>query len=89
MSRAKSLAHGQCGLNDNSKPGDWRLPTIDELRDIYSAKGQFNAVQAGFYWSSSTYAGTTGAWFADMGDGHVDVGGKGGGGFVWPVRAGQ
>jgi len=30
MLRAAKLAHGQCGLNDSSKAGDWRLPTEDE-----------------------------------------------------------
>ena len=27
---AAALMHGSCGLSDNSSPGDWRLPTIDE-----------------------------------------------------------
>lgn len=27
---AAALANGQCGLTDNSSPGDWRLPTRDE-----------------------------------------------------------
>ncbi len=25
-----NLKHGDCGLTDNSSPGDWRLPTIEE-----------------------------------------------------------
>ena len=29
--KAGALASGQCGLADGSKPGDWRLPTLDEL----------------------------------------------------------
>jgi len=28
--KAAALAHGQCGLADGSKAGDWRLPTLDE-----------------------------------------------------------
>jgi hypothetical protein len=28
--KAAVLASGQCGLADGSKPGDWRLPTLDE-----------------------------------------------------------
>jgi len=28
--RAAALASGQCGLNDGSKAGDWRLPTLEE-----------------------------------------------------------
>jgi hypothetical protein len=31
-SRAAALAHGQCGLTDNSSAGDWRLPTAEEWR---------------------------------------------------------
>ncbi len=31
---AANLAHGQCGLQDGSKPGMWRLPTIEELELI-------------------------------------------------------
>jgi hypothetical protein len=29
--KAGALASGQCGLNDGSKAGDWRLPTLDEF----------------------------------------------------------
>ena len=88
--RPKSLAHDQCGLTDNSKPGDWRLPTIDELKSIYSAKGQFRNVQAGYYWSSSTYAGsTTRAWYMNLFDGLMNLGNKDGFYYVWPVRRGQ
>jgi hypothetical protein len=47
-------------------------------------------VQAGFYWSSSSYAGSpANAWIVSMADGLVNAAGKPIGGFVWPVRAGQ
>lgn len=29
-----SLAHGQCGLSDGSRAGDWRLPAKDEWEDL-------------------------------------------------------
>ena len=32
--KAAALASGQCGLADGSKPGDWRLPTLDEWTAI-------------------------------------------------------
>jgi len=32
------LADGQCGLSDGSKPGDWRLPTIDEWEAMVDQK---------------------------------------------------
>jgi hypothetical protein len=31
---ANMLAQGQCGLTDKSRPGDWRLPNVNELRSI-------------------------------------------------------
>jgi len=36
MNAAASLAHGQCGLTDESEPGDWRLPTKEEWEAFYS-----------------------------------------------------
>ncbi len=50
--RAKNLASGQCGLNDSSKAGDWRLPTESELRQLRSLSGLAN-IQQGNYWSST------------------------------------
>ena len=35
---ATKLAHGQCGLSDGSKAGDWRLPTKDELLAMVEKK---------------------------------------------------
>jgi serine/threonine protein kinase len=31
-------AHGQCGLSDGSKPGDWRLPTKEEWKAMVDDK---------------------------------------------------
>jgi len=88
--RAKTVADGQCGLNDKSKPDDWRLPTVDELKAIYASKSQFRNVQGDGYWSSSTYAGdSTVAWGVYVVGGLVKVGGKGFNHHVWPVRGGH
>jgi serine/threonine protein kinase len=38
MQLAAELADGECGLTDGSKPGDWRLPTIDELKAMRDTK---------------------------------------------------
>ena len=88
--RAATLASGQCGLTDNSAAGVWRLPTIEELKAIYSSKGQFSGVQSYYYWSSSTYALSTAfAWGVGMGNGGVYGSSKNYGSYVWPVRSGQ
>lgn len=35
LSVSNTLKHGECGLTDNSNPGDWRLPNILELLSLY------------------------------------------------------
>ena len=81
---------------------DWRLPIAKEMRTLVnhstannvaalSAQG-FNNVQAGFYWSSTSVAGSpNNAWYVSMNGGGVGVGEgvKTFAIFVWPVRAGQ
>jgi hypothetical protein len=39
MEDPKTLANGICGLTDGSVAGDWRLPTIDELKALISGPG--------------------------------------------------
>jgi hypothetical protein len=34
LEACNSLADGQCGLNDGSVPGDWRLPNLKELHSL-------------------------------------------------------
>lgn len=34
LTAANMLAHGQCGLTDKSRLGDWRLPNVNELRSL-------------------------------------------------------
>lgn len=90
MARPNGLGHGQCGLKDRSMPGDWRLPTIEELRSIYSAKSQFKNVQPLPYWSSTTWERrNTLAWMMDMENGYVGKDLKHFRREVWPVRTGQ
>jgi hypothetical protein len=83
-----------CGFSD------WRLSNRKELRSLVNHNLADNAatlntqgfsnVQANYYWSSSSYAGSAGdAWIVVMSTGFVVTGSKGGSGYVWPVRAGQ
>jgi hypothetical protein len=91
ITRPKSLADGQCGLTDKSKAGDWRLPTVDELKAMYAVKSQFMNVQAFNYWSASLYPGSTvHAQFVGMGNGGIASSYYTASYYyVWPVRGGQ
>ncbi len=88
--RARSLKSGDCGLKDGSTAGQWRLPTKEELVDIYGSKSQFNNVQSTYYWSSSPDANnTTLAWLVYMDVGYANVSNRTDVYYVWPVRGGQ
>ena len=94
--------NSQCGLNDGSVAGEWRLPNIDELASLpanYTGRPfdwlnnpvhGFTNVQAAGYWSSTSNAGYTEyAWLVSMLGGYVGLSGKSYNYFVWPVRGGQ
>jgi len=78
---------------------DWRLPNTKELMSIvdYSISSPaiqetnaFQHTRSGFYWSSTTFAGsTTYAWLVYFSSGYVDFGNKVNGYYVRPVRGGQ
>jgi len=67
-SKAAETAHGNCGLTDGSKPGDWRVPNIRELLSLMHFENTspalptdhpfINVVQLpvhSYYWTSTNY----------------------------------
>lgn len=98
----RTWANALTYANDLSICGytDWRLPNVNDLESLINA-GQantatwlntqgFGSVQAGSYWSSTTYAyNTTVGWGVYMWSGSVGVDFKTSTFYVWPVRAGQ
>lgn len=96
-----SLDYVKC-LNVNRHLGfvDWRLPNQNELSSLvhhaqlnqatWLAGLGFTGVQAAYYWSSTSCAGSASeAWGVDMGDGDGDGDHKSYSQYVWPVRSGQ
>lgn len=96
---ANGLADGECGLMDESLPGDWRLPNLVELMSLVDFTQAHPAlplghpfdltgVQSNAYWTSTTVAFFPGnAWFVNWGDlGHPGSDVKGDLFGVWPVR---
>ena len=82
LADVNQLATGACGLTDGSKPGDWRLPNLNELESMVDVSQSSPAVPAGspfinvqnaIYWSSTSYfggqAGSPNAWTIRMSDG--------------------
>jgi serine/threonine protein kinase len=67
MQSAATLAHGQCGLSDGSKAGDWRLPTRDEWETMmdkkYNAPALSNAAGTGKWEEGDAFLGVQSDWF--------------------------
>ncbi len=96
LAAANTLASGACGLSDGSRPGDWRVPNVNELSSLVSIADQnpavpdnpFASLQSS-YWSSTTLAETTyNAWMVYLGAGYVDNVGKKSLLCLLPVRGG-
>ncbi|TGO02601.1 hypothetical protein PN36_22205 [Candidatus Thiomargarita nelsonii] len=92
MECARNLAHGQCGLSDGSKAGDWRLPTKDEWEAMVGTERDgdvFSGVQSSWYWSSTSYKENTSlAWSMYLDTGRLYSYGKKFMYGVWAVRGG-
>src|SRR5438552_2730915 len=55
---AATLAHGDCGLSDGSRAGDWRLPTQSEWADTIARAFALNCRNAAGYPSLTDNGGT-------------------------------
>jgi hypothetical protein len=96
LSDANNLASGACGLSDNSRPGDWRLPNRNELTSLLDlnkrspslpAGHPFTNFQADKYWSSTANSPSS-AWRVDFLDAAVTDGTTANFWFVTFVRNG-
>ena len=98
----KTLAHGKCGLKDNSKPGDWRVPNSVELQGLLDfnsfdidapSECMFINIKEYYYWTSDADTGDTDggnprAWNVYVyGIPYSEV--QTAELFVWPVRGGK
>lgn len=99
MEQVTTLKHGQYGLRDYSKRGDWRLPSKDEMADMLD--GLFPSALAyllglgreapdvtTYYWSSTMKTKSSSHYWAmnlgkEVGLGYFDQLSSF---FVWPVR---
>lgn len=92
-----SLSHGWCGLNDGSNPGDWRLPTKDDLEgllevckttDFFLQKGG-DFQMSTLYWTATPLSGSAlkyCVWAVDFCRGYVSAYGKDAYCHVLPVK---
>ncbi|MBF0461358.1 MAG: DUF1566 domain-containing protein [Magnetococcales bacterium] len=89
MAAVARLEDDQCGLSDDSVKGDWRLPTKEELPNLFEweKSGLFAVGKGRTYWSSTPHPGDAStAWFVDPKNRYVDFDHKTNGHHVWPVR---
>jgi hypothetical protein len=96
----EALEYIEC-LNNNNYAGssDWRLPNRKELFSLLDREQinpplpsdhDFEGVQLGRYWTSTTYAyDTSQAWMVDMRHVWTDPVDKTSNAWVWPVRGGR
>jgi len=65
---------------------DWRLPTKEELNELYKYHKKFGGFVANYYWSSSEYSATS-AWYQFFSSGYQYGRDKNGYTYVRAVRS--
>lgn len=91
MALVGTLASGFCGLSDDSRPVDWRLPDKTELPALFEWKscGLFSGVHAYYHWSSSASIATPKvARLINIYNGGIYNVVKSNSYYIWPVRGG-
>jgi len=97
---AAALSSGSAGLTDGSKPGDWRMPNINELQsllDLDRSNGPsvpedhpFDNVMSANYWSSGSVAIAPAlGWYTALAVGPPVFDLKVNTMRMWPVRGGS
>jgi hypothetical protein len=99
LNSSNTLKNGACGLNDGSRPGDWRLANIIELQSLldYEYEGfalpnnhPFTNVSTGTYWTSTqSPAAPALGWFITLSLGPTVFDVKVNNFHVWPVKGGH
>lgn len=90
MAAVSMLASGSCGLSDNSRPGDWRMPTKVELPVLFEWKnsGAFASVNTYYHWSSTpSVVNPRSARLINLYDGGVYNVVKINSYYIWPLRS--
>lgn len=102
LERSRLVRNGQCGLQDGSVAGDWRIPNVRELESLVDygvvspalpKKQTFSNIKAGhvdYYWSSTTSAGDgNSVWGLFVARGALTGLKKTSEHYSWPVRGGH
>ena len=61
---------------DGANFRDWRMPTRNELSEMYMQRVAIGGFSSGYYWSSTEFDDGLSAWFQDFSNGNVDFSSK-------------